>query len=179
MHFGINAVEKIEENPYVLVDIVYGISFNNIDKIAMQLGIPMDSDYRIKSGIKYALLMASYNGNTCVKKENLINYVRDVLEVDEKLIENNIINLNVSSEIHIINKDDDEYVLLEPLYKAEKNIAGKLIALRDSNNVKYLKNFDKEIKKNEKKLDIFLSEKQFEALLVDQVLEKQQLSNVL
>lgn len=164
MHFGINAVEKIEENPYVLVDIVYGISFNNIDKIAMQLGIPMDSDYRIKSGIKYALLLASYNGNTCVKKENLINYVRDVLEVDDKLIENNIINLNVSSEIHIINKDDDEYVLLEPLYKAEKNIAGKLIALRDSNNVKYLKNFDKEIKKNEKKLDIFLSEKQFEAL---------------
>ena len=86
MLFGINAVEKIEENPYVLVDIVYGISFNNIDKIAMQIGIPMDSDYRIKSGIKYALLMASYNGNTCVIKENLIDYVKNVLEVDEKLI---------------------------------------------------------------------------------------------
>ena len=164
MLFGINAVEKIEENPYVLVDIVYGISFNNIDKIAMQIGIPMDSDYRIKSGIKYALLMASYNGNTCVQKESLVNYVRDVLEVDEKLIENNIINLNVSSEIHIIDKDDCEFVLLEPLYKAEKNITEKLISLRDYNNVKFLKNFDKEIKKNEKKLDIELSEKQFEAL---------------
>ena len=162
--FGINAVEKIEENPYVLVDIVYGISFNNIDKIAMQIGIPMDSDYRIKSGIKYALLMASYNGNTCVQKESLVNYVRDVLEVDEKLIENNIINLNVSSEIHIIDKDDCEFVLLEPLYKAEKNITEKLVSLRDYNNVKFLKNFDKEIKKNEKKLDIELSEKQFEAL---------------
>ena len=164
MLFGINAVEKIEENPYVLVDIVYGISFNNIDKIAMQIGIPMDSDYRIKSGIKYALLMASYNGNTCVQKESLVNYVRDVLEVDEKLIENNIINLNVSSEIHIIDKDDCEFILLEPLYKAEKNITEKLISLRDYNNVKFLKNFDKEIKKNEKKLDIELSEKQFEAL---------------
>ena len=61
---GIDAVEKIQENPYVLIDIVYGISFSNIDNIAIQIGLPLDSDYRIKSGIKYALLVASYNGNT-------------------------------------------------------------------------------------------------------------------
>ena len=28
---GANAVEKIQENPYVLVDIVYGVNFHNID----------------------------------------------------------------------------------------------------------------------------------------------------
>ena len=171
MPFGVNAVEKIEENPYVLVDIVYGVSFNNIDKIAMQIGIPMDSDYRIKSGIKYALLVSSYNGNTCVRKENLVNYVRSVLEVSEDLIENNIINLNVTSEIHIVeealdenNEDVVEWVFLEPIYKAEKNIAERLVALRDSNNIKYIKGFEKEIRKNEEKLGIELSQKQFEAI---------------
>lgn len=161
---GVNAVEKIQENPYILVDIVYGVNFNNIDKIAMQIGIPMDSDYRIKSGIKYALLIASYNGHTCVQKENLITYTKSVLEVDEERIEDNIINLNVASEIHILNKDGLEYVFLEQLYKAEKNIADRLIALRDCNNTKYLKDFDNEIKKNEAKMDIELSEKQFDAI---------------
>jgi len=103
---GVNAVEKIQENPYILIDIVYGVNFNNIDKIAMQIGIPMDSDYRVKSGIKYALLVASYNGHTCVQKENLIEYVKSILDVTDNIIQDNIINLNVSSEIHIIEKDD-------------------------------------------------------------------------
>ena len=161
---GVNAVEKIQENPYILVDIVYGVNFNNIDKIAMQIGIPMDSDYRVKSGIKYALLIASYNGNTCVIKDNLIEYVQSILEVDRDLVEDNIINLSALSEIHIVKYDDIEYVFLEQLYKAEKNIAERLIVLRDCNNVKFIKNFDNEIKKHEEKIDIELSEKQFEAI---------------
>ena len=161
---GVNAVEKIQENPYILVDIVYGVNFNNIDKIAMQIGIPMDSDYRIKSGIKYALLVASYNGNTCVLKENLIEYVKNVLEVDRERIEDNLINLNVSSQIHIDVENHNEYVFLEELYKAEKNIAQRLLTLRDCDNVKFIKNFDNEIKKHEEKIDIELSEKQFEAV---------------
>ena len=161
---GVNAVEKIQENPYVLVDIVYGVSFNNIDRIAMQIGIPMDSDYRIKSGIKYALLVASYNGHTCARKDVLIQYVQDTLDVPKQNIEDNIINLNVASEIHVVEKEDEEFVYLEPIYKAEKNIAERLIALRDAKNTKLLKNFDNEIKKHEEKLDIELSEKQFEAI---------------
>lgn len=161
---GVNAVEKIQENPYCLVDIVYGINFNNIDRIAMQIGIPMDSDYRIKSGIKYALLVASYNGNTCVQKENLIDYVESILEVSKERIEENLINLNVASEIHTIEKDDIDWVFLEPLYKAEKNIAERLIILRDCNNTKKMKNFEQEIKKHEKNMNIELSEKQFDAI---------------
>ncbi len=161
---GINAVEKIQENPYILVDIVYGVNFNNIDKIAMQIGIPLDSDYRIKSGIKYALLIASYNGNTCVQKENLISYVKSILEVDEDRIEDNLINLEVTSEIHVVNQDENTWIFLEPLYKAEQNIAQKLTSLRDCNNLKYIKNFENEIKKYEDKLDIELSEKQFDAI---------------
>lgn len=161
---GVNAVEKIQENPYILVDIVYGINFNNIDKIAMQIGIPMDSDYRIKSGIKYALLVASYNGHTCVLKQNLIDYTKSILEVDEERIEDNLINLNVNSEIHIVVENHEEYVFLEQLYKAESKIAERLLVLRDCDNVKFIKNFDAEIKKHEEKIDIELSEKQFEAV---------------
>ena len=44
---GRDAVEKIQENPYLLVDIVYGVDFNKIDKIAIDIGIPIDSECRI------------------------------------------------------------------------------------------------------------------------------------
>ena len=50
------------------------------------------------------------------------------------------------------------------MYKAEKNIAERLLTLRDCDNIKYIKNFENEIKKHEKNLQIELSEKQFEAI---------------
>lgn len=161
---GSDAIDKIQENPYILTDIIYGINFNNIDKIAMQIGIPFDSDYRICSGIKYSLLLASYNGNTCVKLGNLVQFVTSLLDVDIERIKENISNLTAKSELHIATYDDEEWVFLEEFYKIENYIADKLIALDNSPNTKYIKDFDTEIKLQEEQIGIELSEKQFEAI---------------
>ena len=161
---GKNAVEKIAENPYILVNIAYGVDFTKIDKIAMQIGISQNSDDRIKSGIKYALLVASYNGNTCVLKNNLLEYAHQILEVDMEYIENNLISLNINEEIVIEKRDDDEWIYLYPFYKAEKNISDRLDMLNNCKNVKYIKNFQQKLKKQEEKMNIELSEKQREAL---------------
>lgn len=162
---GKDAVEKIENNPYVLVDIVYGVDFNKIDKIALQLGIPKDNDDRIKSGIKFALLTSSYNGNLCVKKENLEMFLTQNLEVNQEEIDNNLINLKVQEEIVIeVREDESEWVYLYPMYKIEKNISEKLVALKNSRNIKYIKSFEKDLKSQENLLGIKLSEKQIEAI---------------
>lgn len=161
---GKNAVEKIAENPYILVDVAYGVDFQKIDKIALQIGISQDSDARIKSGIKYALLTSSYNGHTCVIKENLIQYVEQILEVHEENVIDNIIALSMQEEIVIEKREDVDWVYLYPLYKAEKNVSDRLDLLNQCRNVKEIKNFDKEIKKQGKKMTIELSEKQFEAI---------------
>jgi len=160
---GVQAIEKIQDNPYILVDIVYGVDFYKIDKIAVETGIPKDNNNRIKSGIKYALLIASYNGNICVQKENLIEYVKSILEIPEENILDNLTNLNVLKEIYIEELDEEKWVYLYPFHKAEKNIAEKLIQL-DEYGKQEIKNFGNEIKKSEKKLGIELSEKQFEAI---------------
>lgn len=161
---GKDAVEKIEDDPYILIDIVYGVDFHKIDRIALEIGIQKDSDSRIKSGIKYALLLASYNGNTCVQKESLIVYVEGLLEVDRKLIENVLINLNMQKEILIEDFKGEEWVYLYPFYKAETNIAERLMKLQNFKNIKYIRNFKEEINKQETKQNIKLSEKQFEAI---------------
>ncbi len=165
MYFGKDALKKIDENPYLLVDIVYGVDFYKIDKIALEVGIPKNNDYRIKSGIKYALLTASYNGHLCVQKENLVTFLISSLDVTKEEIENNIVNLKVKEEIVIEERENGEtWIYLYPMYKVEKNISEKLIALKNSKNIKYIKNFNKDLKIEEEKIGIALSDKQIEAL---------------
>ena len=162
---GANAIEKIEENPYILIDIARGVDFKQIDKMAIDIGIPRDDEKRIASGIKYSLIRVSYNGHTCVKKENLITFVCDLLGVTEENVQNCLINLNVNKEI-VIEKQEEglELVYLYEFYKAEYNIAERIISLRDSENTKKIKKFKQELKKNEEQTTIELSPKQKEAL---------------
>lgn len=54
----------IKENPYKLADDVDGVGFRIADEIAARVGIRTDSDFRVRSGILYALLQASVDGHT-------------------------------------------------------------------------------------------------------------------
>lgn len=164
MRCGVNAIHEIEVNPYVLIDITYGVDFKKIDKMAMDLGLPYNSEKRIESGMKYGLILATYNGHTCIAKENLIQFVVDMLEVAREDIENCIINLNGKKQIVIESREGIEWVYLYPFYKAEQNIAEKMQALLACKNSKQIKNFESERRKQEKLLEIELSQMQKEAL---------------
>ena len=163
-HYGINAINIIEENPYVLIDITYGVDFKQIDKMAIELGIPINSEKRIESGIKYSIILASYNGNTCVGKGNLIQFVNQLLDVSEEEIKNCLINLNATKQIVLEKQEEEEWVYLYPFYKAELNIATKIKDLLNADNSKQINNFAQKLKEHERKLDIELSTKQKEAV---------------
>jgi len=161
---GVNAIHEIEANPYLLIDITYGVDFKKIDKMAIDLGLPYNSDKRIESGIKYGLILATYNGHTCIAKPNLIQFVVDMLDVAAEETEDCFINLNGKKQIIIEKRDDIEWVYLYPFYKAEQNIAEKIQMLISSRNSKRIKNFEQEMRKQERLLDIELSDKQKEAV---------------
>lgn len=161
---GANAIEEIEENPYILIDIARGVDFKQIDKMALDIGISVDNAKRIKSGIKYSLIRVSYNGYTCVNKDNLITFVEELLGVYSENIENCLIDLNVKKEIVIEKQEDIEFVYLYSFYKAEANIAEKIVSLKNSKNLKEIKNLKKELKQIEKDENIELSDKQKDAI---------------
>lgn len=161
---GNNAIEVIEENPYILIDLAKGIDFKQIDKMALDLGISIDNTKRIKSGIKYSLILSSYNGNTCVLKDNLIEFVKTLLGVTEENIENSFIELKMKEEIYVEKREEKEWIYLSAFYKAEYNIAEKIINLENSKNIKEIPKIDKEIKNIEKETKIELSDKQKEAI---------------
>ena len=161
---GINAVEEIQANPYILIDVANHVDFKQIDKIAMDLGIEYNSEKRIKSGIKYALMKITYNGHCCTLKENLIEYVKQLLGVAEEIIEEGLINLKANEDIVIEKRDEEKWVYLYSFYKTENEIAERIIKLKNTKNVKKISNIEKELKKVEERTDMILSEKQKEAI---------------
>ena len=162
---GINAIEQIESNPYILIDMAHGVDFKQIDQMALKLGINYDNQKRVESGIKYGLIKATYNGNSCVIKQNLIEYVISLLDVTTEAVEDNIINLKAKDEIIIEKRDDFEWIYLENFYSVEKEIATRIIRLDKSKNLKKIENIENALKDIEKKSSIELSEKQREAVL--------------
>ena len=161
---GIDAIAEIESNPYILIDIIRGIDFKQIDKMAIELGVEKQNDKRVKSGIKYALIKITYNGHCCTLKSNLIEYVKQLLDVSEEVIESNIINLKVNNEIVVENRNEEEWVYLYSYYRTEEEIARGIIRLKDAKNTKKVANIEKELKLVEEKTDIMLSERQKEAI---------------
>lgn len=162
---GINAIDKIKDNPYVLIDLVKGVDFKQIDKMAIELGTEETSKKRIQSGIKYCLIQITYNGHSCALLQNLEDYTQNLLNVSINNIEDNIINLKAKGEIIIEERDDgDEWVYLESFYNTEKAICNRLIKLDKYENSKYVKGIEEEIEKVEKNNIITLSDKQKEAI---------------
>ena len=161
---GINAIEEIETNPYVLIDVANNVDFKLIDKMALEMGIAQNNEKRIRSGIKYALIRATYNGHCAVLKENLYEFVKTLLNVDFDDIENSIINMKASKEVYIENREEKTWVYLYYYYMVEENIASKLLTLDKARNIKKIPHLNKEIKEIEKETNIFLSEKQKEAI---------------
>jgi exodeoxyribonuclease V alpha subunit len=61
--YGYRMYDIIRENPYKLAEDISGIGFKLADEIAEKVGISVDSDFRIRAGIMYALSNSMVAGN--------------------------------------------------------------------------------------------------------------------
>ncbi len=163
--YGVTAIQEIENNPYLLIDIARGVEFKQVDKMALDLGISYDNQKRITSGIKYGLIRVTNNGHACVIKDNLIEFVINLLDVTSENVEDGIIDLKAKGEIVEEKREDGYiYVYLSTFYNTEEEIAVKIKKLLKAKNMKKISSFDKELKKVEKLSNLELSDKQKEAL---------------
>ncbi|HBX48737.1 MAG TPA: hypothetical protein DEF85_07585, partial [Clostridiaceae bacterium] len=62
--YGQNTINTVRENPYKLCEDISGIGFKTADRIARNLGMPLNSIERAKAGIKYILYSFTANGHT-------------------------------------------------------------------------------------------------------------------
>jgi len=123
--YGSKAIEKLKENPYCLVDDIFGIGFKIADRIAQNLGIENDSPSRIRAGIKYCLNENAGQGHCFVYDDAIIKMTAELLGIAEEQVVRECTFLDNSKEIII----QDNQVWLPQYFYAEKEVSQKIADL--------------------------------------------------
>ena len=78
---GADCVKLIKDNPYILCQGDFGVSFERADFIAKNESLEIDSGVRVRAGLSYVLRHNEGNGHTCLPKDKLTATAARFLEV--------------------------------------------------------------------------------------------------
>lgn len=123
--YGMELYGIMKENPYRLAEDISGIGFKIADEIAGKIGIHMDSDYRIRSGILYSLRQSVGEGHCYLPVEVLLERAGELLGVDVENVRPQLDNLMMEKKVVI--KGDSAFAA--SYYYAELNCARMLLEL--------------------------------------------------
>lgn len=136
--YGMNLYGIMKENPYRLAEDITGVGFKIADEIASKIGIHTDSDYRIRSGIQYALLQSSAEGHLYLPFSILTQRAAMLLGVNEEATEPQINNLAMEKKLVIKLRQEEKCVYSAPCYYAELKCARMLHDLNITMEDEYL-----------------------------------------
>lgn len=124
---GIQAVEKVKENPYCLCSLGIGISFEKAEVIEEKLEEKPTPEYRIKEGILHVMRHnRSSRGHTCIPREKLLKPCADLLLTNEDTIDITIDSLVSTAQLKTYIIDGAEFVFLPSSLRDEKRIAERM-----------------------------------------------------
>lgn len=147
--YGSNTINVVKANPYRLVEDIDGIGFLSADRIAKSIGIPAQSEFRVRAGLLYTLLSSTEKaGHTFLPKKMLESQSSALLELDgeifSKLFDEALDGLVLDKTMLRMWQDNVEIVMLSKYYFYEKSIAQKLAVLSSTQNIEKI-NLDDEI----------------------------------
>lgn len=117
------SVEIINTNPYILIKDIDGISFKKADNIALQFGISLDSEYRVKACINFLLNeYCEQEGNSYLTFEQLFNQLENYLNININLKKFNNCIEELIIEKSVFYDKDVEYYYSYQNYMNEYNI---------------------------------------------------------
>ena len=153
-------MDKINENIYALIEEM-DFNFQDIDRIALNVGIEEDDDRRIQALIIYVMNESTFeSGNTYMEydeiKHNVLKYLQNM---NDEVLEYNILKLNEQRKVVIVL---EKYYLKE-FYEAEKYIADRVSFMNDMTKMRIAK-LDLKIEELEKRNQIHYDKIQMKAI---------------
>jgi len=127
--YGKASIQIITENPYRLMEDVWGVGFKMADDLALKLGLEPISVARSKAGVLHILSHAMGEGSTVVEHENLIAQVLELLVYQDEhkaLLQQALLELESSQKIKKITKNNLLHFALATCFFAERRIAAKI-----------------------------------------------------
>lgn len=124
--YGMKLYGIMKENPYRLAEDISGVGFRIADEIASKIGIHTDSEYRIRSGILYALFQGCAEGHIYLPADILAERAAMLLGLRAEAIGPQIENLAMDKKLIIKLKGKEKRVYASAYYYAELKCARML-----------------------------------------------------
>ena len=160
---GAGCVDRIRENPYILCQGDFGVSFESADFIAKKERLEPESGVRLRAGITYILRHNERNGHTCLPKEKLTAISADFLNVGIDRINNCMEEMLFDRTLIGETFDEAEFVFTPQLHLSEMYVSSRIKMLLKFPAEK-IKDIDREIENCEKTDGITYAELQKKAI---------------
>ena len=84
--YGDEALNVVQTDPYRLARDIWGVGFKTADKLARDLGLPLDAPSRVQAGVAYTLGQLADDGHVYAPEEQLVSEASELLEVEQELV---------------------------------------------------------------------------------------------
>lgn len=162
--YGSDTIKLVQENPYRLMEEVYGIGFRKADQIAEKLGIRRDDEARIRSGIRYTLSYYVNEGHTFLPQKELCEKAAELMELESHKVHDAMIGMAFEGDLKLEELEGRNVVFLMPYYMAEVTVAHGLKLLNEANLKPIYANVEELIAKSEAETGILFSDLQKTAI---------------
>lgn len=134
--YGEATEATVVRNPYQLVEDIDGIGFLTADRIARNMGIENDSEFRIRAGMLHSLKeYTASTGSTYLKRSELIGETLRLLHIsgekNAQLADQLISGLAIDGKLVAFEEEGEECLALAEYYRIEKALAAKLVKLTE------------------------------------------------
>lgn len=111
--YGSDALKVVKENPYQLERDIFGVGFKTADRIARNLGLPMDHPSRVEAGNIFVLNELVQDGHVYLPVNELIDRASSLLEVTPELVKDGLERLSKNERVKLTTE------IMEPLASNE------------------------------------------------------------
>jgi len=131
-HYGPQAIEVLEANPYRLAQDIQGIGFATADKIARSVGLPEDDPQRLQAALVHILSQATEAGHFYLPEEELLARGASLVQLSPARVEVALARLEEAEQVVReggLGPDKQKAVYLPAMLAAECEVAERLAEL--------------------------------------------------
>ncbi len=131
-HYGPQAIEVLEANPYRLATEIAGVGFATADKIARSVGLAEDDPQRLQAALLHTLAQATEAGHFYLPEDDLLKQAVGLLGMAQQRLEVALNSLVENQQVVIerrLRASEGPSVYLPHMISAEQEVADRLAAL--------------------------------------------------
>ena len=122
-HYGVRALETARTHPYQLAEDIHGVGFLTADRIARNLGVPVDSPDRLRAGLVHVLEEATGDGHVFLPRDRLLSETAELLGVPAEGLDGPLAALDARHGVVLVARQPGEpAVYLRTLERAEARV---------------------------------------------------------